>query len=48
VQSARGEHVGDVAIGKRARQHTTGTDSVYTRADDVIEVLSEAGNGNRQ
>jgi len=48
VQSARGEHVGDVAIGKRARQDTTGADCVYTRADDVIEVLSEAGNGNRQ
>ena len=47
VKSPRGQNLGDVVIGKRARQHTTGADCVYTRADDVIEILPE-GNGDRQ
>ena len=48
MKSPRGQDLGDVVIGKRARQHATGADRVYTRADELIEILSEAGNGNRQ
>ena len=48
VKSPRGEDVGNLAIGKRARQHTTGADRVNAGANDVIEILSESGNGNRQ
>jgi len=48
VQSPRGENVGDLAIRKRARQHTTGADRVNARTNDVIEILSESRNGNRQ
>ena len=48
VKSARGASVGDIAIGQRACQHTTGADRVYAGAGDLIEILSESGNGNRQ
>ena len=48
VKSPRGQNLGDIVIGKRARQHATRTDCFDTRADDVLEILPEAGNGDRQ
>ena len=48
MKAPRGENVGDVTVGERASQHATRADRVDARADDVIEILSESGNGNRQ
>ena len=39
MKSPRGENVVNVAIGKRARQHTTRTDRVNARANDVVDDL---------
>ena len=42
MKSPPGENAGDVVIGEGARQHTTGTDRVDTRANDAIEILPES------
>lgn len=48
MEASRREHVGDVAIGERARQHAARADRVDARTNNVIEILPESGNGNRQ
>jgi hypothetical protein len=48
VQSAPGEDLRHVAIGDGPLDHATSANRVHTGADDVVEIFSESGNGNRQ
>ena len=48
VKSAPGEDVRHFGIGSARVDHATSANRVHTGADDIVEIFSESGNGNRQ
>jgi hypothetical protein len=48
VKWAAGQHIRDLRIGERARDHTMRADRINAGADNRLKIVRELRNGNRQ